>query len=220
MANAYIRTPEKTKEHEEHTLVLHDHVQTLLANGEHIIYVDECCFVARSFQQQAWSNQKETILVEDRTNSGYQVCQAVCAALCKCHGVLTYMIKEKSFKKESFCEFLDLVGAALKGKKAYMFIDNCRMHHANIVADKMKEHKIYPVWNVPYKFEYNDACEKYWAQLKAHFRPLLLQKMLLNLSGQDKPLKDAVVETIETVSRASIPKFIDRGLRQLEIDAK
>ena len=32
---------EKSKEHEEHTLVLHDHVQTLLANGEHIIYVDE-----------------------------------------------------------------------------------------------------------------------------------------------------------------------------------
>ena len=32
-------------------------------------------------------------------------------------------------------------------------------------------------------------------------------------------MKDAVVETIERVSRDSIPKFIDRGLRQLNEDA-
>ena len=43
---------------------------------------------------------------------------------------------------------------------------------------------------------------------------------MLNPSGKDKPLKDAVIETIETVSRTSIPKFIDRGLRQLKEDAE
>ena len=44
----------------------------------------------------------------------------------------------KKLKKESFCEFLDKVSAALKGEKVYMLLDNCRMHHAHIVEEKMK----------------------------------------------------------------------------------
>ena len=44
--------------------------------------------------------------------------------------------------------------------------------------------------------------------------------MLLNPTKEERPLKDAVIETIERVSRDSIPKFIDRGLRQLNKDAE
>lgn len=30
----------------------------------------------------------------------------------------------------------------------------------------MERLNIEPVWNIPYKYEFNEACEKYWAQLK------------------------------------------------------
>ena len=43
-------------------------------------------------------------MVEDRT--GKQPCQAVCAAVCKCHKLLTYMIEDYSFDEEKFEVFL------------------------------------------------------------------------------------------------------------------
>ena len=78
---------------------------------------------------------------------------------------------------------------------------------------------ITPIWNVPYHFRYNDACEKYWAQLKAHFRPLLLKKMLSKPHSKEPLLKDSVRETILNVSTSSIPKFVLEGLNALRQDA-
>ena len=56
----------------------------------------------------------------------------------------------------------------------------------------MKELNIEPVWNVPYRFEFNAACERYWAQLKQSWRPLLLSKMLEEHSNKDMLLAETV----------------------------
>ena len=77
-----------------------------------------------------------------------------------------------------------------------------------------------PVWNVAYTPEYNNAVEKYWAQLKAHFRPLLLSKMLKGPRSKDMPLRDAVRQTIRDVSTDSIPALCQRGLETLRRDAE
>ena len=76
----------------------------------------------------AFSHVQENIFVEDRT--GKQPCQAVCAAVCACHGLLHYEIEDYSFDAEKFVNFLEGVAGATNDKKTYIFLDNCRVHHA------------------------------------------------------------------------------------------
>ena len=89
----------------------------------------------------------------------------MCAAVCKCHGVLTYQIEDYSFDEEKFASFLKEIRASLgNDEKVHLFLDNSGVHKS--CTDIMDTLKIEPVWNVPYKYEFNEACEKYWAQLK------------------------------------------------------
>ena len=83
----------------------------------------------------------------------------------------------------------------------------------------MAKLNITPVWNLPYAPEYNSAIERYWGQLKAYFRPLLLQKMVKDPRSKDQPLKDSVRQAIRDVSTASIPAFCKAGLEALNRDA-
>ena len=99
----------------------------------------------------------------------------------------------------------------------WLFMDNSGVHHC--CKAYMAKLNITPVWNIAYTPEYNNAVEKYWAQLKSYFRPLLLKKMLLNPRAKDHPLRDAVRQTIKEVSRDSIPLFIESGLAALRNDA-
>ena len=99
----------------------------ILAAGHHLIFADECVFKSRGYQQHAWSGPYENIIVEDRT--GRQPAQAVCAAVCKCHGVLTYMIEDYSFDETKFESFLREVRASLANEeKVYLFLDNSGVH--------------------------------------------------------------------------------------------
>ena len=79
----------------------------------------------------------------------------------------------------------------------------------------MKKLNIEPVWNIAYQCQFNDAVEKYWAQLKHKYRRILLHKMLQTPSALDTPLKDALREAFDSTPHDSIPKYIDRGLRLL-----
>ena len=53
----------------------------------------------------------------------------------------------------------------------------------------MEKLNIVPVWNVPYRFEFNAAVERYWAQVKQQFRKILLQRMVEHTSSMDTPLR-------------------------------
>ena len=98
-------------------------------------------------------------------------------------------------------------------EKLYLFLDNSGVHRC--CTAEMARLNIEPVWNVAYKYEFNEACEKYWAQLKSSWRPLLLKRMLEEHSNKDMLLVETVRETIQTTSYESIPKFVDSGIRQL-----
>ena len=201
-------------EYGDDILKLDDQIRTLPADS-HLVFADECVFSARGFKMSAWSNPHENIEVEDRSRN--QPCQAVCAAVCSCHGLLAVRTVDYSFDQERFQDFLTDVSSAVDGEHVYLFLDNCRVHHGKLV--KYADYNITPIWNVAYHFVYNDACEKYWAQLKAHFRPLLLQKMLTRPHAKDPVLQKAVQETLHTVPTKSIPLFVAHGLRALRHDA-
>ena len=75
----------------------------------------------------------------------------------------------------------------------------------------MKELNIEPIMNVAYSFKYN-PCERYYAQIKMHFRNVLLDKMLQFPARKSTPLKDALRETFQmTDVSKSIPRFIKKA---------
>ena len=102
-------------------------------------------------------------------------------------------------------------------EKVYLFLDNSGVHKAS--RARMAQLDIVPVWNVPYMPEYNMGIERYWAELKAYFRPLLLSKMVKDPRSKDRPLKDSVKQAIRDVSTDSIPVYCQRALEKLSSDA-
>ena len=128
--------------------------------------------------------------------------------------MLTYIVEDYSFDQDKFESFLREVRASAgNDDKLYLFLDNSGVHRC--CTEEMERLNIEPVWNVPYKYQFNEACEKYWAQLKQSWRPLLLKRMLEEHSNKDMLLAETVAETIRHASNDSIPKYIDSGIRQL-----
>ena len=96
----------------------------------------------------AWALPGQNIKVEDRT--GNQPCLAVCAAVCKCYGLLAFTIEEHSYDGKKFINFLREVRAAAGEGKVHLFLDNCGVHKSWEVKEEYPKLDIQPVWNVPY----------------------------------------------------------------------
>ena len=170
------RKSDRQEEFDDKTLLLDEDVSRILQAGGHLVFCDESIFTSRGFQTHAWARAGENIVVEDRT--GNQPCQAVCAAVCSCHELLAYVVEDHSIDKFKFIDFLHELRASTGDETIYLFLDNAKFHCGPEVKKAMNELAIVPVWNVPYRFEFNEAIEKYWALLKSKFRPMLLKKML------------------------------------------
>jgi len=212
--NAPQRKSDRVDEFEDKIVKLWETVSRIIEQGGHLVFCDETIFKARGFQTHAWAMGGQNVVVEDRTGS--QPCQAVCAAVCSCHNLLAYQIEDYSFDKFRFISFLRELRASTGDETVYLFLDNSSCHQAREVKKEMDELAIVPIWNVPYRFEFNEAIEKYWALLKQKFRPLLLKKMLLTPRSKETPLRDAVREVILKVDPSPIKEFVRRGLSFLK----
>jgi hypothetical protein len=137
--------------------------------------------------------------------------------VCPCHELLTFAIEEFSFDGPKFMSFCKQIRDVCGDEKVYLFLDNSSVHRS--VSKQLTELNIVPVWNLPYAPEYNCGIERYWAQLKAYFRPLLLSKMVKGPKAKDTPLLDALKQTIRDVRTTSIPAFCASGLEKLSNDA-
>ena len=73
--------------------------------GGHLAFCDETIFKSRDFNRYAYAGVKQKIVVEDRTPS--QPCQAVCAAVCRCHGVIQFYQTDGSMNEDKFMDFLE-----------------------------------------------------------------------------------------------------------------
>ena len=72
------------------------------------------------------------------------------------------MIEDYSFDEEKFKSFLKEVRASSDSDdRLYLFLDNSGVHRSCI--DYMEELNIEAVWNIAYRWEYNEGIEKYWA---------------------------------------------------------
>ena len=73
-------------------------------------------------------------------------------------------------------------------------MDNAKFHKTKDVKDEMKQLNITPIMNVGYSYKYNPV-ERFWGQIKMHYRNVLLDKMLKDPGVKATPLKDALNET-------------------------
>ena len=60
------------RKYAEQTIELRDRINSIIEQGGHLVFADECVFKARGYQRQAWSAPYENVFVEDRT--GKQPC--------------------------------------------------------------------------------------------------------------------------------------------------
>ena len=213
------RRSQRLEEFDHKILELHEKMTQLESEGKHIVYIDECIFKARGFQMKAWAAPGQNILVEDRT--GKQPCQAVCAAVCSCHNLLAYTITDYSYDEHKFIEFLVELRASHPDGHIVLFFDGAGYHAMESTRLKMEELDMSYVKNVAYKWQYNEAIEKYWAYVKANFRKKLLKKMTTeDPRFHDTPLADAVREAMQETPTTFIPKYIRRGRDFLRADAE
>ena len=70
-------------------------------------------------------------------------------------------VTDFSFTQEKFESFLRDLRAQVGGDDTiYLFMDNSKVHP---VYGQMEKLDIIPIWNVPYRFDFNAAVELYWA---------------------------------------------------------
>ena len=66
--NVPARRTQRISEFEKKIVALDEQVQAILKTDEHLVFVDEAVFSARSYQElKAWSGPRSNIVVEDRS---------------------------------------------------------------------------------------------------------------------------------------------------------
>ena len=71
-----------------------------------------------------------------------------------------------SFNQTKYIEFIKGIRDRCGKDKIFLFADNCRVHKTPLVLEEMKKLDIEPVWNVPYHYEFNASCERFFSMLK------------------------------------------------------
>ena len=96
----------------------------------------------------AFSNKGMNINVSNTAK--YDGCEAVVAAIDAKQGLVHYMQKKKSIKKEDYEVFLrELVQRC--PYKVLVLQDNCSIHRSNLIGEVMRELKIATIFNLPYR---------------------------------------------------------------------
>ena len=103
-------------------------------------------------------------------------CIAVVAAIDQREGLIHFLIRERSIKKEDFMQFMTELKAKCP-EQLTLFLDNCSVHKANVTKAKFLELDQRPHWNLPYRPDLN-CIELFWSQNKRIFRKKLLQETL------------------------------------------
>ena len=79
---------------------------------------------------------------------------AVIAAISADKGVDMVMTFDKAVSRDEFVLFLKKIREMNAEKPVHCFLDNLSAHKTEEVRNAFKEHKITPIFNVPYGFEF------------------------------------------------------------------
>ena len=97
------------------------------------MFVDEAVFTCNQIRPTVWAAAGGTGVTMPKNALGFQAV-AVVAAITAEGEVIAIKLAEKSINTSDFITFLQFVDIRLNRGKAYMFLDNLKMHHSRLVA--------------------------------------------------------------------------------------
>ena len=99
----------------------------------------------------------------------YSAYIAVIAAISASTGVETIVMLDSAVKKPDFIEFLQHLRSINGATRVHCFMDNLKAHKGPEVVDECNELDIVPIWNVPYRCEFQ-PIELVFAQVKRVYK--------------------------------------------------
>ena len=186
-------------------------VDIALKDGREIIFVDECMFTHATMPKKAYAAVGDNVRVNPNFGNTNPV--ALLAGISADHGIVHFLMFDRSVNTERFLEFLEGIDGSMQGKKVAIFMDNLNVHRSNKVRDYMEENDMMPIFNIPYSPQYN-PIEVYFAHIKNHYRKEKLGKMVNNERFDGRNL---IIGAIESRSQDSVMKVAASGIEKLRI---
>jgi len=94
------------------------------------------------------------------------------------------MIKELSFNKYDVAKFMEDLRAKHPSRRIAVLLDNASINTCTFVAEKMRQLKIKPIYNLTY-YPDGNCIEKWFSVLKNEFRK---ESLRLAISGKIEKL--------------------------------
>lgn len=93
----------------------------------------------------------------------------VVAAISVDRGLDGVMVFNSAVNRDNFCSFLHLLASKNASRPLHIFMDNLQVHKTAEVHQTMTNLQLQPIWNVPYRFEFQ-PIELVFSQVKREYK--------------------------------------------------
>ena len=173
-------------------------VATAVAEERVVIFCDECMFTHATMPKLAFACMGDNVTVDP--SHGNSTATALIAGISAEHGLVHFLMYDRSVNTDGFLEFLENVTGSLGDQKIAVFMDNLNVHRSKRAKAFMEENDVRAIYNVPYSPEYN-PIEVYFGHIKRPYRQMKLE-MMVNKEKFDS--RKLIMEAIETRSQESV----------------
>ena len=173
-------------------------VATAVAEERVVIFCDECMFTHATMPKLAFACMGDNVVVDP--NHGNSAATALIAGISAEHGLVHFLMYDRSVNTDGFLEFLENVTGSLGDQKIAVFMDNLNVHRSKRAKAFMEENDVRAIYNVPYSPEYN-PIEVYFGHIKRPYRQMKLEKMV---NKEKFDARKLIMEAIETRSQESV----------------
>jgi len=119
---------------------------------QRVVYVDEVVFTKSTIPRVEYAVKGTNQTVDEKDY--YYRYFAVVAAISADRGVDAIMVFDRAVTKDTFIAFLNKLRAQTPKQTINVFLDNLSVHKGPEVLAAMEEWKMKPIWNVPYRFDF------------------------------------------------------------------
>lgn len=197
--NTYLYDVNKLKEDKERLK------REILETNNNLNYTDEmsvCCGLKPDY---GWSIKgKDCVIDQPNTycKRGYD--RHSCVMTMTKNKIINYRIKKGSYNAKSFKNYME--HTVNKMGTSTPFMDNAKIHKADILNKYFKKKNIKVIYNVPYSPKFN-PIEYVFNTLKEQLK----RKMITNISGLRRYLKKYVNE----INKKGLEKYCDHATKNL-----
>ena len=173
-----------------------------------MFFFDQSMFTKAKTKERVWSNAHEKIEVNQDFKYNIKA-TALQVVISSQYGVAQYMIKEFSFNKYDVAAFMEDLRKRFGSRRIAILLDNASINTCKYVAEKMKQLKIKPIYNLTY-YPDSNCIEKWFSVLKNEFRKETLRQAIgekTDKMNTEKVVEKIVLKNMEGTSAQRIAKY-------------